>query len=92
MAEITSVITVYTMLVNFPVQLIVFWSCVMVFFIIILSFIVLHEMGFDIIYESCNQRENLGAIEIVRDPVWLHVHFPNVLARRICLTIKRFFD
>ena len=46
LAEITSVITVYTMLVNFPVQLIVFWNCVMVFFIIILSFIVLHEMGF----------------------------------------------
>ena len=47
---------------------------------------------FDIIYESRNQRENLGAIEIVRDPVWLHAHFSNVLARRICLTIKRFFD
>ena len=26
---------------------------------------------FDIIYESCNQRENLGAIDIVREPVWL---------------------
>ena len=38
------------------------------------------------------KEKNLGAIEIVRDPVWLHVHFPNVLARRICLTIKRFFD
>ena len=26
---------------------------------------------FDLIYESCNQRENLGAIDIVREPVWL---------------------
>ena len=26
---------------------------------------------FDVIYESCNQRENLGAIDIVREPVWL---------------------
>ena len=26
---------------------------------------------FDLIYESCNQRENPGAIDIVREPVWL---------------------
>ena len=25
---------------------------------------------FQVIYESCNQRENLGAVEVVREPVW----------------------
>ena len=30
-----------------------------------------HNEFFDIIYESCNQREILGAIDIVREPVWL---------------------
>lgn len=39
----------------------------MVFFIVI--FIVMSF--FDIICESCNQCKNLGAIDIVREPVWL---------------------
>ena len=25
---------------------------------------------FQVIYDSCNQRENLGAVEVVREPVW----------------------